>query len=126
MAKVMLKQDYAVMYATPELVKKFLFSDDADIERIEVFASRIGQESYLASLESIFNLPRPSMIKTRMLVIGAENDALLSPAVILRTARALNAECHIFPNMAHAMMLEANWKNVADFMINWLRKNVAS
>jgi hypothetical protein len=49
----------------------------------------------------IWNLPKPEKVKTPMLVVGAENDALLLPAKIEKTARVFNADCKIFPNMAH-------------------------
>ena len=49
MAKVMLKQDYAVMFSTPALAKKFLFSEDADDEKIAGYVERFGSESYRAA-----------------------------------------------------------------------------
>ena len=41
-----------------------------------------------------------------MLVIGAENDALIAPKKIEKTARAYKADLKIFPGMAHDLMLE--------------------
>ncbi|HSK73365.1 MAG TPA: alpha/beta fold hydrolase [Pyrinomonadaceae bacterium] len=122
--KIALKQDYAVMFATPQLAKKFLFSVDADDEKIARYVGRFGKESYRAALEMIYNLPKPNSIKTPLLVLGAENDALIAPAKIEKTARAFNAECKIFPNMAHDLMLERDWQTVADLMINWLEKKI--
>lgn len=40
-AKVALKQDYAVMFATPERAKKFLFSADADDKQVARYAARL-------------------------------------------------------------------------------------
>lgn len=123
-AKVALKQDYAIMFATPERAKKFLFSADADDAKIAGYVSRFGSESYRANLEMIWNLPKPQMVKTPLLVLGAENDALIAPAKIEKTARAFGAECKIFPDMAHDMMLEKDWQKVADFMIDWLAEKL--
>lgn len=123
-AKVLLKQDYALMFATLERAKKFLFSADADDAKIAEYARRFGKESFRANLEMIYNLPNPQKIKTALLVLGAENDALIPPAKIEKTARAFDADCKIFPDMAHDMMLERDWKTVADFMIEWLKKTV--
>jgi pimeloyl-ACP methyl ester carboxylesterase len=122
--KVAVRQDYAVMFSTPKLAKKFLFSADADDEKITEYAGRFGKESYRAALEMIFNLPDPQKIRTPLLVVGAENDALIAPKKIEQTGRAFNAEYKIFPNMAHDMMLERDWQTVADFMIDWLQKKV--
>jgi alpha-beta hydrolase superfamily lysophospholipase len=122
--KVAIKQDYAVMFSTPQLAKRFLFSADADDEKIAEYSARFGKESYRAALEMIFNLPKPSRIKMPLLVVGAENDALIAPRKIEKTARAFNADIKIFPNMAHDLMLERDWQTVADFMIDWLQNKV--
>ena len=124
MMKVALKQDYAVMFSTPKLAKTFLFSADADDEKIAEYAARFGQESYRAALEMVYNLPKPRRIKAPLLVIGAENDALIAPEKIEKTARALHADCRIFPAMAHDLMLERGWRAVADFMIEWLERKI--
>jgi len=122
--KISLKQDYAVMFSTPELAKKFLFSVDADDEKIAEYVRRFGSESYLANLEMMYNLPKPQLVKTPMLVVGAENDALIAPSKIEKTARVYNADCKIFPDTAHDLMLEKDWQTVADFMIQWLEKKI--
>jgi len=124
MTKVTLKQDYAVMFSTPKLAKKFLFSADADERKIAEYAARFGKESYRAALEMIYNLPNPQKIKAPLLVVGAENDALIAPKIIEKTARVLKADCRIFPAMAHDLMLERGWRDVADFMIGWLAKKI--
>ena len=110
------------MFSTVKLAKKFLFSANADDEKIASYVRRFGKESYLANLEMIYNLPKPQLVKTPLLVVGAENDALIAPKKIEKTARAYNADCKIFPDMAHDLMLERGWQTVADFMIGWLKK----
>ena len=124
MAKVTFKQDYAVMFSTPELAKKFLFSADADDRKIAEYVGRFGNESYRAALEMIYNLPRPQKVKTPLLVVGAQDDALIAPKKIEQTASAYQADCKIFPNTAHDMMLERGWRQVADFMLGWLEKRI--
>ena len=42
---------------------------------------------------------------------------------IKKTAKAYNTKSEFFPDMAHDMMLESNWKNVADRIIGWLKDN---
>ena len=122
--KVALKQDYAVMFSTTALAKKFLFSANADDEKIAGYVRRFGRESYRANLEMIYNLPKPRLIKTPLLVLGAENDALIAPQKIRKTAHAFNADCEIFPGMAHDLMLERDWRTVADFMFEWLEMKI--
>lgn len=124
MNKVFLKQDFAVMFATPSLAKKFLFSADADDAKIANYVRRFGSESFLANLETIYNLPKPQKIKVPVLVLGAENDALVPVEKVEKTARDFNADLKVFPNMAHDLMLERDWQKVADFMIEWLAKKI--
>jgi len=57
-----------------------------------------------------------------MLVLGAENDALIAPKKIEKTARVFNADLKIFPGMAHDLMLERGWEKVAEYMVEWLKK----
>jgi pimeloyl-ACP methyl ester carboxylesterase len=121
MAKVTLKQDYAVMFGTPALAKKFLFSEDADDEKIAGYVKRFGSESYRAALEMIYNLPKPKKLTAPILVIGAENDALIAPKKIEKTARAYKADFKVFNGMAHDLMLERGWKQVAEYMAEWLK-----
>jgi alpha-beta hydrolase superfamily lysophospholipase len=59
-----------------------------------------------------------------MLVVGAQNDALIAPAKIEKTARDFNADCKIFPDMAHDLMLEKDWQKVAEFLSEWLEKKI--
>jgi pimeloyl-ACP methyl ester carboxylesterase len=124
MAEVSIKRDYAVMYRSPRKMKKFLFSEDSEIETIATYSSMICPESYRASLETMFVLPRPEKIDTPMLIVGAERDAILTERTIRRTAKMFSADCEMAPGVAHDMMLEQNWKNAADVILHWLGKNL--
>ncbi len=122
-AKVFIKQDVQIIYGTPQLVKKNLFSANANDRKIAEYTKRLGKESYRAFWEMIYNLPKPKQIKTPVLVLGGEDDIIVPPYEIEKTARAYNADYKIFPDTAHDLMLERNWRQVADFMIAWLEKN---
>lgn len=124
MMKISFYRDYSEMFSTPELAKKFLFSNDSDIKKIAGYVKRFGKESYRASLELLFNLPKVDRIRTRMLVLGAEGDALISKRAIDKTAADYGADCRIFAGMGHDLMIEDNWREVADFMADWLAENV--
>ena len=68
------------------------------------------------------NLPNPYEIKTPMLVLAADNDEIFTVFHEQITARAYDTEAIVFPNMAHDMMLEADWQKVADKIIDWVKK----
>jgi hypothetical protein len=62
----------------------------------------------------LFNLPRPSRVKTPMLDVGAANDTIFSPKEFKPSARAYRTQAEIFDDMAHDMTLETGWQRVAD------------
>ena len=59
-------------------------------------------------------------MKSPVLVLAPANDHMISPAEQERTARAYGAECVIFPDMGHGMMLETGWGAVAEKIVAWL------
>lgn len=68
-----------------------------------------------------FDLPRMARVhRPPTLVMGAEHDALISPALVEQTARALDCPVRIIPDMGHAMMLEAKWQPGAQCIADWL------
>lgn len=108
---------------TPELAREAFFSGDLAADR---YIAQLQNESYFAGLDmALLNLPRPSKVSSPpILVLGAESDAIFTRAEIEATARAYNAEAEFFPNMAHDMMLEADWQKVAERIIIWLKNTL--
>jgi pimeloyl-ACP methyl ester carboxylesterase len=109
---------------TPRLVHESFFSADLPQDNVQRHFARLGQESYRAGLDmALFALPQPHKISPPpMLVMGAENDAVFTRAEIETTARAYHAQLEFFPNMAHDMMLEPGWHQVAERIIAWLKE----
>jgi len=108
---------------TPELTREAFFSADMHEEKVRTYYQRIQNESYRAFLDMmLLNLPRPSRVKTPMLVLGAANDAIFSPKEIKASAQAYRTQAEIFDDMAHDMMLEAGWQSVADRILSWLEE----
>ena len=67
-------------------------------------------------------LPKPSRVKTPVLVLGGTRDAIFSPDEIKATARAYQTQPEIFADMAHDMMLEPGWQSVAERILTWLKE----
>lgn len=108
---------------TPRLAHDALFSKSMPAEQVRSYFARLQDESYLAFLDLVFlNLPHPKRAsKPPMLVLGAANDALFTADEARATARAYRGTAEVFPDMAHDMMLEAGWRDVADRAIAWLK-----
>ncbi|GMQ94450.1 MAG: alpha/beta hydrolase [Acidimicrobiia bacterium] len=84
------------------------------------YVELLQDESYPAYLEMIIDLARTSRVHDPMLVLGAQFDAIFSPAEIKATARAYNTEAVIFGGMGHDMMLEPGWEGPARTILDWL------
>jgi alpha-beta hydrolase superfamily lysophospholipase len=100
------------------------FSPQVSAEEIARHFARLQPASFRAGLETmLFNLPRPDKVKTPVLVLAAANDRVFSVAEEQATAHAYGIEAEIFLDMAHDMMLEPNWQQVADRILGWLQEH---
>jgi alpha-beta hydrolase superfamily lysophospholipase len=106
---------------TPKLAREAFFTEKTPSETLDKYFACLQDESYLAFLDMLFfNLPKPEKVETNLLVLGAEKDTIFTPYEIEATARAYRAAPEIWAGMAHDMMLDKNWRSVADRIIEWL------
>jgi pimeloyl-ACP methyl ester carboxylesterase len=121
-AKVNLSWRLAPLVATPELVRDLFFSASTPDKQVNMCYQRIQDESYRAFLDMLaLDLVKARQVnRVPMLVVGAEDDAILSPREIRHTAAVYGAEVEIYPSMGHDMMLEPGWPAVAERIHTWL------
>lgn len=115
-------------YGTPELMRRALFSKDMPFTKLREYFRYAQAESQVVSLDMMGLNPLrldPRQVRVPVLVLGARNDVFVSPALVRETARFYQTEAHIFPDMAHAMMLELNWREVADHLLGWLGRTIS-
>jgi acetyl-CoA acetyltransferase len=107
---------------TPDIAHKQFFSVTMPRDQVEKYWAKMQDESVRILLDAGFvNRPHPQKINpTPMLVLAAENDRVFTLDEQRKTASAYGTQAEIFPNMAHDMMLEADWQAVADRIIAWL------
>ena len=108
-----------------KLAREYLFSPDLPDEEVDRYRSWIGSESEWARYQiCLYQLWWPNLFPkpfdTPLLVLGAGNDKFVSRREVKKTAKAYNADSYIFENMAHNIMLDTRWEEVADYMINWI------
>ena len=109
------------VFATPARARRYLFSDDLSDERVRDYWLRFGSESFRAYLEMIYSRPDPTRIReTPMLVVGGTRDVLVPTREIERTARIYGADVRIVRDAPHNMMLEDNWHDTAEVIVEWL------
>lgn len=115
------------LLATSARVRDLMFTPDTPAEIVNRCAARVYDESYLAFLDALLlTRVRPSRIRTRLLVLGAERDTVFTPAQVRRTARAFGTEAEIYDGMGHDMMLDVGWERVADRIHAWTTELTAS
>ena len=122
-AKVNLTFSLYPLVATSQLAREAFFSEGLADEQVLAYAKGLQDESYLGFLDMLmFNLPKPGKVKTPVLVLGGALDTIFSPDEVEATARAYNTQPEIFAEMAHDMMLEPRWQDVAERIMIWLKE----
>jgi non-heme chloroperoxidase len=99
-----------------------LFASPVALDELQAYYRLMQPESQRALWDmTFFDLPRlrPGRCPP-MLVLGAESDILVPPAQVEEAARAYGTQAEIFPGMGHVMMLETDWRKVADRIIAWM------
>lgn len=118
--------DMQRLIGTPALCREWLFSAGMPADQVAEFTARMQNESFLAFLDmSLFRLVRRAKIHTPLRVLGTQGDRLTPPRTIEATARAFGTQAQIFPGMAHDMMLETGWEEVAASILAWLQQPMA-
>ena len=103
-------------------IRDYLFSGSLVPSEVRRYLERMQRESQRALMDLVW--PQHLWIReTRglpTLVMGAGADALCSVPMIEEAARFHNVSPVIFDGMAHAMMLDPNWLEVAQRLGAWL------
>jgi len=106
--------------ATPALAREAFFTDGLPGDLVAEYYRRLQAESYLGYLDMMFRLPKPGKVNVPMLVMGAAEDAIFTPAEVAATAAAYGTEPVMIAGMGHDMMLEPGWKQAADPIMAWI------
>jgi len=102
----------------PDRAQRLLFSAAASGEDVARYHRQLQDESMLGSLDCLaLERVAVSQVRSPVHVMGAADDAVVTDYEIRATARAYGTEAVVFDNVAHDMMLDPNWRIVADSMI---------
>ncbi len=109
-------------FAAARDLRRAVFSErlaDAEVER---HLARMQPESQRA----MFDLSWPQHLFTGrakgipVLVLGGAKDAFFPASMVESTARIYGVEAEILPDIAHAMMLDPDWRQAAARIVEWL------
>ena len=105
-------------------VRRALFSDRVPDAELAQYESLFQSESQRVLIDMLAFDPFSWWRNTAVpvLVLGAANDAFLSRSQVEDTARSFGTSPTIFPDMAHGMMIEPDWRLVADTIATWLEQ----
>ena len=105
-----------------EALREALFAQAVSNDDLSRYYRWSQPESHRAIWDmTLFNLPRPSLVaQAPMLVLGAEYDHLMPRSLVEMTARSYGVEAEIFAGLGHGLMLEKDWRQVAQRLLQWL------
>jgi non-heme chloroperoxidase len=103
-------------------LREAMFHQPVEHEAMTRYYHMCQPESHRAIWDmTLFNLPQPGrMSRPPMLILGAQYDHLIPPAQVAMTAATYGVTSQIMPDMGHAVMLERDWRRVADCIAEWL------
>jgi pimeloyl-ACP methyl ester carboxylesterase len=90
---------------------------------VRSYFPRLQDDSFVAFASMFLKLPDTRAVLRRgvpMLVLGADEDRIIGPSDVRRTARTYRAEMEIFPGMGHDMMVEPRWQQPAERIQHWI------
>ncbi|MUL50012.1 alpha/beta hydrolase [Mycobacterium sp. CBMA293] len=109
------------IFNTPALAREHLFSPSTPEEIVVDCAARVENDSIHAVFTDMaFRLPKPAAVRAPVLVLGGVEDGTIANFEVHATARAFGTTAELFPGMGHNMMLEPQWRDVADRIRIWL------
>lgn len=106
----------------PDVLREALFAQEVPAETLARYYRLMQPESQRAIWDmSVFGLPLlDRMHRPPLLVLGAEHDALMPAFLVQSTARTYGVPDKIFRGLGHGVMLEKDWKHVAETVRDWL------
>jgi pimeloyl-ACP methyl ester carboxylesterase len=105
-------------------VKKMFFSASMPDKEVKRYTALLERDSLAFSFDFMNgkSFCLEEVRQTPLLVQSAAKDLLRMAICSRKEARQLNAEYQEFPDIAHDMMLESNWQQVADGLLSWLNR----
>ena len=117
----------AIFGAAPRLSRKQLFSADLPADAAEAYHARLSRTPARIYRQVLFATPPAAPVgDPPALVVGSPDDRVVPRAALDRTAARFGGAPLLFPGMAHDLMLDTNWQEPIDAIIDWLTKELAA
>ncbi|OBG23182.1 alpha/beta hydrolase [Mycobacterium sp. 852002-51057_SCH5723018] len=105
--------------------RELFFGDDAPDSLVDSFTRRIQPDSTRAMMLDtvVGSLVKTKNVRSPMLVVGGERDQVYRPTHVRRTAAAYGTKPVLIPGVGHEMMLEPQWRALAELIESWLKSH---
>ena len=119
--KTLASLDLFPVIADRDHARRFLLSREPDDRALDPLLDNLQSESFRAFLDMLF-APVLGGIPDTMprIVIGGQNDRVISNRNTAATARRHGTRPIIVPGMSHMLPIDDGWKDVATALLNWL------
>jgi non-heme chloroperoxidase len=102
------------------MLRQKMFSRGPEDKSMDAYLENVQPESSRVAASMLTrNIAHPEAIDTPIQVIGAGRDRLVPPEAVALTARAYRTQPVMFDAMSHMLMLEPNWRDVADAILRF-------
>lgn len=103
--------------------RRQLFGRELPDEQAREYASRVRFTSRRAQFQLITHRPPERPIgEPPVLVVGSQQDGIVSQAALTRAAKRFGSAPLLFPGMGHDLMLDTRWREPIDAIVDWLEK----
>lgn len=110
---------------SPDLLRQAIFSRQLPPADVKRYLRRMRHESQRALFD--LSWPQHFWIERTTIpvhVIGAADDLFFPPSLVEATAGLHGVAAEIVPDIAHALMLDANWEQTARGLEAWLERSL--
>jgi pimeloyl-ACP methyl ester carboxylesterase len=116
----------ALVGAAPRLSRRQLFSAGLSVQEAEAYRARLVRTPARVYRQVLFSTtPAAPVGDPPTLVVGSPDDRVVPRAALDRTAARFGGAPLLFPGMAHDLMLDPNWREPIDAILDWLIKELA-
>ena len=110
---------------TGEEMRRLMLSTASSLDTLQRIVPKMQHESFLAMTDMLTaSSGRAPNIDCPKLVLGGEDDSIVPPEFVRRTAQWVGAKARILPDMGHSMMVEDGWRTAADIISTWLSRKL--
>lgn len=114
----------ALVGGAPRLSHRQLFS--AGLAEAEAYRGRLVRGPAAVYRQLLFAKPAAAPVGSPpVLVVGSPDDRVVPRKALDRTAGRFGTAPLLFPGMAHDLMLDTNWREPIDAILDWLTKELA-